>query len=192
MKTGKILIALIFVCLALGAAVVVCIAGVVIVGSRMTPTPHARAIASPLTPTILIEASIPIPTSSPTVIPTETSTLTPELPAPPFKEIRSEMEIMTDAQWMKYTEQLKGTRVANWTGWIEDVNEKTFGGYELWIDMDSPDAVLSLYEISFDIPEDLALGFRKDQAVTFSGRIESIRKGIFGECRIQLVNATVE
>ena len=81
---------------------------------------------------------------------------------------------MTEAQWNHYVDQIVGTWVTNWTGWIDDVNEKTFGGYELWIDMDPPDEVLSVYDVTFDISDEVALQVTKDNPIAFSGKITAV------------------
>lgn len=118
------------------------------------------------------------------------ATATPAPAAPPYEQIRSQMQAMTEAQWKQYAEELKGATAVNWTGWIEDVNQKALGGYELWVDMDSPDELLSVQDVQFDIPEDLALQLQKDQKVTFSGRIDSVMN-ILGSCSVTLEDVTV-
>lgn len=104
--------------------------------------------------------------------------------APPFEEIRKNMQEMTDAQWNKYGPSLTGNRVS-WTGWIKEVNEKTFGGYEVWIDMDAPDVPLSVQDVYADIPDDLALQLRKGQQVRVSGTIKSATN-VLGSLGIRL------
>jgi len=106
-----------------------------------------------------------------------------------FFTIRNNIERMTEAQWKAYVRSLKGKRV-KWTGWVEDVNEKWIGGYELLVDMDSPDAFLSVYDLSFDIPDDLALKLNKDQRVSFEGDISHVFN-ILGSCRVSLDEAVV-
>lgn len=177
-KSFKIILGLGVGCLALIGLSVVCVVSLAITQRFIiTPTPRARVAAA-------THAATSIPTKIPTPIPTLRS-------APPFQEIRSKIKLMTDAQWMRYTDELEGTWAINWTGWIDDVNEKTFGGYELWIDMDPPDAVLSIYDVRFDIPEELALKFHKDQKVTFLGRIKSVTN-VLGACSIRLEEGSVK
>jgi hypothetical protein len=98
-----------------------------------------------------------------------TATLAPL--APPFEEIRSSVQSMTEAQWKKYLDELEGQRVENWTGWVEDV-DVSGSRYELWVDMDSPDELISVQDVYFAVPEDIALELEKDQVVMFSGQIE--------------------
>lgn len=106
-----------------------------------------------------------------------------------FLDIRNNMKVMTEAQWKAYVRILEG-KIIDWKGWIEEVNEKFFGGYELWIDMDSPHITMSVQDVTFDIPASLALKFNKDQIVYFRGRIKSIYN-ILGSCSINLENAAV-
>ena len=109
---------------------------------------------------------------------------------PSFQEIRSKMTSMTEAQRNIYAKGLENKTVSDWTGWVEDVNKKLLGGYELWVDMDSPNELLSVQDITFDIPNDLALKLQKDSKVTFSGKIE-IASNTLESLSIKLVEATV-
>jgi hypothetical protein len=134
-------------------------------------------------------------TSAPVAVePTPTarlaSTSAPIAPAPAFEEIRSIMGQMTDAQWNQYSISLEGLTATEWVGWVEDVNEKTFGGYELWVDMDPPEETFSVQDVTFDIPEDIALEIRRDSKVTFSGRIISVMN-IMGSLQILLKDASI-
>ncbi|HXT61196.1 MAG TPA: hypothetical protein VN699_21325 [Pirellulales bacterium] len=108
----------------------------------------------------------------------------PTREAPPFEEIRTNAKEMTDAQWNKYGPSLAGSHVA-WSGWVKEVNEKTFGGYEVWIDMDAPDVPLSVQDVYADIPDDLALQLRKGQQVRVSGTIKSATN-LLGSMAIRL------
>jgi len=116
-------------------------------------------------------------------------TATPLPSAPPFPEIRENIEGMTEAQWKAYLASLKAHRVGNWSGWVEDVNV-VGSTYELWVDMDPPDDVLSGYDVDFEIPEDKALGYQKDQPVRFSGVIESVSE-FLGSVTVHLVDVSV-
>ena len=148
-----------------------------------TPTPIPT---STFTPDPLATQT---PTPVPTATPAPTSTNTPFPPAPAFEEIRNTMTGMTDAQWDVYAKSLKDTTVSSWTGWVDEVKKKTFGGYELLLDMDAPDSI-SVFDIMMDVPDDLALKLQKDSKVTFSGRIESA-SNIIGSLNINLADATV-
>lgn len=108
-----------------------------------------------------------------------------------FASIRASMEKMTDLQFKKLGEALKGKKV-RWSGWVEEVKEKFWtDGYEVWIDMDSPDQTFSIQDVQFDVPEDIALKIEKDMRITFEGTVEYIQN-VFGSCQIQLVDAKIE
>ena len=121
---------------------------------------------------------------------TQGPTPTPLTPAPPYAEIRSKVESMTEAQWKAYLPTLEGMLVENWTGWITEVNV-TGGKYELWVDMDSPDDPFSVQDIYFPIPEDRALELQIDEKVTFSGRIKSVSE-LLGSVTLHLEDVTFE
>jgi len=106
-----------------------------------------------------------------------------------FAEIRNNMNRMTEAQWKKYARSLKGKTIS-WSGWVEDVNEKFFGGYELWVDMDPPNVAMSVQDVTFEIPDELALKLRKDQRVVFTGTIKSVMN-VLGSCSVTLENGQV-
>lgn len=177
-------------------------------GGTVAPTsaPAVALVATEaITPTVTLETEptatdgpTPTPTNSPeptnTPLPTDTpeptSTPTPLPPAPPFSEIRANMEGMTDAQWDAYKRSLGGLRAIEWSGWVSDVSEKLFGGYQLLVDMDSPNE-LSVQDVTFDISDDIALELSKDTKVTFSGTIDSANN-IFGSLQINMSDATVE
>lgn len=105
-----------------------------------------------------------------------------------FMDIRANMEKMTDLQFDKYVKPLKG-KVIRWTGWIEQVKEKFFGGYEVWIDMDSPEESFSVQDITFDVSEGIAEVLEKDGKYKFVGTIKSIHK-ILGSLQVNLVDVT--
>lgn len=137
-----------------------------------------------------------VPTQGPvraTEVPTQppAPTPTPRPIAPSFLEIRVNVQSMTEAQWKAYLPTLDGYAVVNWTGWVEDVNVKFGGGYELWIDMDPPSEAMSIYDVVFDIPDDIALQLNRDQQVTFSGTIDHISE-LFGSITVYLVDPTVQ
>ena len=107
-----------------------------------------------------------------------------------FEVTRNAIVGMTEAQFKLIADQLKGKSISNWTGWVENVNVKTLGGYEVWIDMDSPDTLMSVQDVTFDVSEELALLLSKDAPINFSGEIESVTN-IFGSLQIQLKNGAV-
>jgi len=106
-----------------------------------------------------------------------------------YRYIRWTMKAMTEAQWKAYARSLQGQKVT-WSGWVEDVNEKFFGGYELWVDMDPPTDEFSVQDVTFDISADLAMKLQKDQVVKFEGVIESALD-VLGACSISLKDARV-
>jgi hypothetical protein len=115
------------------------------------------------------------PRSTSTALPTVEPTTTPFPPAPPYGEISENIQTMTEAQWNRYREEIEGTQVVSWTGWVEDVIEKTFSSYELQIDMNPPESLLSHFDVKFDIPKgEEALAIVRESPIIFSGRIDSI------------------
>jgi hypothetical protein len=122
--------------------------------------------------------------SEPKTAATNVAAAEPAPEAPPFEEIRKNMQDMTDAQWNKYGASLTGSHVS-WTGWVEEVNEKVFGGYEVWIDMDAPETAISVQDVYADIPEDLAMELRKGQKVRVSGTIDSVTN-VLGALSVRL------
>jgi hypothetical protein len=117
-----------------------------------------------------IVASTPRPTSM--ALPTVEPTITPSPLAPPYEEISENMQAMTVVQWNRYREDIEGTQVISWTGWVEDVTEKAFSSCELQIDMDPPESRFGTFDVRFDIPTgEEALAIAKDSPITFSGRI---------------------
>ncbi len=95
-----------------------------------------------------------------------------------FQQIRRAAETKTKAQFKVYARSLEGRNVS-WEGWVDDVDEKLFGGYKVLIDMDSPEE-LSVFDVYFDISESRAQSLRKNGKYRFTGRIKSIGYGLFG------------
>lgn len=137
-------------------------------------------------------AGLPVGTLPPTTpLPTSTSlpTSTPVPLAPPFTEIRDRVEGMTEAQWKAYLVSLKGLRVASWSGWVSDV-DVSGSTYDLLVDMDPPDDILSDSDVVFEVAESKALGYQKGQSVRFSGTIERVSEFI-GSVTVYLVDVDV-
>jgi DNA-directed RNA polymerase subunit RPC12/RpoP len=104
-----------------------------------------------------------------------------------FFTIRTNMEKMTEAQFKEYKKTIEGSRI-KWTGWIEEVEEKNSDNYKLYVDMDSPDTLLSIQDVYIDnIPKDIALKLQKDNRVTFIGDISSVHN-ILSACQVSLEN----
>jgi len=165
-----------------------------IFGVISSSTPEAKATSAARAIERATEAAKPTATPGPTNTPLPTKTplptSTPPLPAPPFAEIRSNVEGMTEAQWKAYLPTLEGMLVENWTGWVENVNV-VGDKYELWVDMDSPDTLLSAQDVYFLIPNDIALELQKDERITFSGRIKSVTE-FLGSVSLRLEDATLQ
>lgn len=101
-----------------------------------------------------------------------------------FKEIRHNMEVMTDLQFEEYAKTLIGKRVG-WSGYVEDVKQKFLGGYEVWIDMDSPDELFSVQDITFEVSREQALSLKKDSRIKFVGTISFVMN-LFTSLQISL------
>ena len=106
-----------------------------------------------------------------------------------FYTIRKKIENMTEAQFNVYSRSIEGKRI-KWTGWVEDVNEKMFGGYELMVDMDSPNELVSVQDVTFNIPENIALKISKNRKITFVGDVKSVLD-IIGSCQVSLENIEI-
>ena len=100
------------------------------------------------------------------------------------------MGAMTDVQWDSYTPGLKGLAVVDWSGWVEDVRGESSGAYEVWVDMDSPQELFSLYDVAFLIRDRAALKLRKDAPITFSGKIKRVYKSL-GTLQVDLVETVL-
>jgi len=112
---------------------------------------------------------------------------TPPL-APSYEEISAKVADMTEAQWKDYLPKLSGLRVENWTGWVVDVDESLGGDYEVWVDMDSPSALLQ--DVYIPVPDDVALELNKGQQVTFSGIIDRVSE-FLGDIVVHLKEGAV-
>ena len=108
--------------------------------------------------------------------------------APSFEEIRQNHETMTEAQWKMYRTEIEGTQAIVWRGWVDEVTGKP-GRFKLQVDMDAPDA-FSVAEISFLVADDVALDFKIDQEVTFTGEIDTATD-FLGLLSIEMKRVTV-
>ena len=129
----------------------------------------------------------PTPFDVTTDIPTIILTPTPETEAPPFTEIQNYIETETEARWKAYLPTLKGMKVTNWTGWVEEVNVPA-GGFEAIINMRRPNCCS---DVRFAIPEVMAMKLDFGQQLTFSGNIGYVSE-FFGGCTVWLEDAVVE
>ena len=92
---------------------------------------------------------------------------------------------LTDLQRKKIIEPYIGNRVL-WQGWAEEVKEKG-NGYVVCVDMDKPEIVFSVYDLTIPVSETLALKINKDQIVYIAGTIKSIDM-IMGTFSVELTN----
>lgn len=105
--------------------------------------------------------------------------------APSYETIAANCEAMTDAKWNIYSETLVGKKITNWSGTVTEVNETLFGDYEIWIDMDDPDEILSVQDVYYPCSKESALKFDKGDGITFSGVIKSV-SDLLGSVSIRL------
>jgi hypothetical protein len=91
-----------------------------------------------------------------------------------YSTIEANCAKMTDAKWNVYAPTLVGKKVTDWSGTVTEVNETLFGDYELWIDMDDPDVLLSVQDVYMPCSQETAFKFDKGDSITFSGVIESV------------------
>jgi hypothetical protein len=118
----------------------------------------------------------------------ETSAPAPVSSTVNFLTIRKNMEGMTDLQFKRYADGLKGKKVI-WTGWVEEVKERFLGGYDCWVDMDSPGAMMSVQDVTFDVSESVAMKLKKDNKIRFTGTIKSVMS-VMGSCQVNLEKGT--
>jgi len=70
------------------------------------------------------------------------------------------------------------------------IHKKFFGGYEVYVDMDRPGTEWSMSDVTFDIPEYLALQLTKGQLISFHGTIDSVHR-FLGSCQVILKDVSV-
>jgi len=109
------------------------------------------------------------------------ATPTPLPDAPPYAEIKANLASMTEAQWAAYIQELEGTYVREWYGWVYDVGHPAMSSrWAVYVDMENPaDTLLPDYEVHFIIPESAALALNKGDFIKFSGPVELVAD-IFG------------
>ena len=100
------------------------------------------------------------------------------------------MNKMTDVQFKQYAKSLEGQHVT-WVGWVEEVKQKFFGGYECWVDMDSPAEILSVQDVTFRVSDQIALQLIKDKRIQFAGTIKSILY-VLGSCQVSMEDVTIQ
>jgi hypothetical protein len=110
------------------------------------------------------------------------------VPAPSYDEIRIRMGEMSELEWAEYTQSLRGTMAENWSGWVLNVGQTLPDQYEIQIDIDPPGTPQSTYDVSFRTPNSQAMALQPGQALTFSGRIESV-ENVMGSAQVTMVDA---
>lgn len=92
-----------------------------------------------------------------------------------FEAIRKASEDMTDLQFDEFAKGIQGKRIV-WTGWVCDVSEGFFGGYDCSVDMDDPSVNFSVQDLTFSLSKSDALQLKKDQKIKFAGKLSRIQK----------------
>jgi hypothetical protein len=118
------------------------------------------------------------------------TTLAPSEPAPQFSMIRQNMLEMTELEWNEYKGGLTGD-TATWTGWVEEVQSPIGDSVEVWVDMDSPDDAFSVQDVTFSLPLSIGKNLRKDQRISFSGRIRNVIN-VLGSCQVTLIGVELK
>lgn len=153
-------------------------------------TPRPGTVAAGATRQVITVVVTSAPTATGTNTPAPTATLTPIPTAPPYETICRNVGNMTEAQWKPYLKSLDGHQVVDWVGWVVDVDAEWGGGYEAWIDMDSPDTMFSAQDVYFPVADTTAMALRKGQKVSFSGRIKSAWE-FLGSVSVRLEDVTL-
>lgn len=112
-----------------------------------------------------------------------------ESPDSYYNLIRNKSSSLSELQRKDHFKKIEGQAVV-WVGWIEEVKEKFLGGYEVWIDMDSPEEVASIQEVYFNTDKETAYGLNKDHVACFVGTIESVTT-VFTKLQVHLENVHV-
>lgn len=95
-----------------------------------------------------------------------------------FEKFRSVFDELTDIQFKQLRQELEGKKVI-WSGYLDEVKEKWLGGFEIQVDMDSPETILSIYDVSLTVSSDMKdfiSILTKDQQLKFQGKIKNIQK----------------
>ncbi|MCA8926999.1 MAG: hypothetical protein KDC18_02950 [Alphaproteobacteria bacterium] len=103
--------------------------------------------------------------------------------------IGEKVENLPEFQVEEHFRSIRGKAVV-WSGWVEDVKEKTFGGYEARIDMDGPNDPVSVQEVYFPVDKETAYKLKKDRVICFVGTIKSVNT-VFGKPQVRLENVEV-
>jgi hypothetical protein len=89
--------------------------------------------------------------------------------APPFETMRQRARGMSKDDFAAYSRPFNGY-YAQWSGWVTKKDELSFGGYDVWIDMDSPGGRTDP-EVSFYLSDEAGRSLRTGQKITVKGKI---------------------
>jgi hypothetical protein len=104
-----------------------------------------------------------------TVQPSEAPSATPQLQVSSCSDIIKETRNMTDVQWEKYKDEIKGKWIIEWSGEISDVGDYSVlnGGYPIYIDIPGNCRIFILIG-----DEEQALSYVKGEDVIVTGQID--------------------
>jgi hypothetical protein len=105
-----------------------------------------------------------------------------------YKSIRYNMQNMTKLQFKEYCNSITDEKIL-WTGYVSEVKEKWFGGYEVLVDMDAPNS-FSIQDVTFDISKEVAMKLSKNRRIVFEGEIKDILN-VLGSCQVMLKNVII-
>lgn len=157
-----------------------------------TPTEQEAEVVAPTeTPERATRrAALALTAAAPTETPLPpTSTPCPDC-APPFDAVCTKPSNLTDVQMEAHIKSFVGQRVAEWYGWIWDV-ETSGGRYKAIIAM-KPKGFLWTRDIELiNIDADQAARLSVEQPVTFSGRIQQVRMAFGAICNPLVIEDVV-
>ena len=112
--------------------------------------------------------------------------------APSFQEIQNRVDQMTEIQWKAYLPTLKGMKVTDWAGWINDVDKRFGDEYQIWVDMDDPNELFTTTDVYlYGINEEQAIVINKGSRIIFSGIISKVSE-FLGDITIYVDNVSYQ
>ena len=100
-----------------------------------------------------------------------------------MNNLKKNVEPTIKVKWAAQFEQYFGEKVS-WSGWIANVIKRE-DFYEVLIDMDSPEVVISIEDVKLYTKDKNVLKLNYDQHITFEGKIKDI-EGFFNKYWIEL------
>jgi hypothetical protein len=95
-------------------------------------------------------------------------------PAPALAAIAAQKKALTDAQWDAYAADLKGKKIADWPGTVQNVDQKPLSDlYTITVDTADPIPGYA-FDVKLDVSKDDALKISKGQAIAVSGLIKQV------------------